>query len=218
MKSKTLYLSTFLFLFVVYQANAQDFKSGLRLGVNAAQINGDGMGGFNKAGFVGGLFVRYDFSQRVSGQFEMLYSGKGSKRTYHPDYGWSPGDWNDLRLHYIEVPVIANIKLIPKIAVQVGLGGAYLFGAKLEPINDTEFLRKYELSATGGVTYQLRPKLSLFARYTNSILSIGKTIPDPNRQLNYLGTKISLVASFGINYHFIAEKNDVKPLNLKPNL
>src|SRR5689334_3120325 len=97
MKSKFLYLSTFVFLLVVYQANAQDFKSGLRLGVNAAQINGDGMGGFNKPGFVGGLFVRYDFTQRVSGQFEMLYSAKGSKRTYHQDYGWSPGIWHDLR-------------------------------------------------------------------------------------------------------------------------
>jgi hypothetical protein len=124
-------------------------------------------------------------------------------------------------LHYIEVPVIANIKIIPKVAVQAGLGGAYLFASRLDPLLGPEdkatFLRKYELSVTGGATYQFTPKISGFARYTNSILSIGKTVPDPSRPFSYLGSKISLVASFGINYHFIAEKKDVKPLNLKPN-
>lgn len=220
MKSKISYLSTLFLLFIVFKSYAQDFKSGLRLGVNAAQINGDAMGGFNKAGLVGGLFVRYDFTERVSGQFEMLYSGKGSKRTYHQDYGWQPGMWHDMRLHYVEVPVMANIKLIPKVAVQGGLGGAYLFSSKFTPIyGPTEeplFLRKYEVSVTGGATYQFTPKIAAFARYTNSILSIGRTVPDPVRWGQFLGTKISLVASFGINYHFVPEKNDVKPIKLNP--
>ncbi|RYD74669.1 MAG: PorT family protein [Sphingobacteriales bacterium] len=216
---KTTYLSTFLLLFIVFAAKSQDFKSGIRLGINAAQIDGDGMGGFNKLGAVGGLFVRYDFTERVSGQFEMLYSGKGSKRVIYEDLGFaSPGFWEDLRLHYIEVPVLVNIKVIPKVAIQAGLGGGYLFSSKLEPligpVQKADFLRKYEVNITGGATYQFSPKLAGFARYTNSILSLSNTIKDPTRPFSYLGSKISLIASFGINYHFIAEDETLKKIKL----
>ena len=173
------------------------------------------MGGFNKLGAVGGLFVRRDISERLSWQFEMLYSGKGSKQVIDPILGPNPyRGWNNLRLHYIEVPVFLNYKILHKIALQGGLGAAYLFSSKFEPkggsIQKAEFLRKYEISITGGGTYQLSPKIAIFARYTNSLSSIGETVQNQLRPLNYIGRKISLVASFGLNYHFIPEQDNIK--------
>jgi hypothetical protein len=185
----------------------QTFRSGLRLGLNAAQVDGDNMGGYRKAGPVAGLYVSYPFSEKWAGQFEMLYSQKGSKRQFS-DMGGGPGDWNMLRLHYIEVPVMMEYTFNEKVRVQGGLGAAYLFGAQLEDLlgleADADFFDRYEFSATLGGTYALGERLSLFARHTNSIFSIWKKDQPVLGNYRRFGF-YSRVASFGIYYHFVPQ-------------
>jgi hypothetical protein len=200
-------LAFFLFfcpLWAIF-ANAQTFRSGLRFGLNAAQIDGDEMGGFRKAGPVGGLYVAYPFSKKWSGQFEMLYSQKGSKRQFSVA-GGGPGIWNKLTLHYVEVPVMMEYTVSKKLRLHLGLGGAYLFGAQLEDRNgfeeEVDFLRKYEISALGGAQYFVGDKVSLFARQTNSVFSIlDKDKPVLANYFRY--GFYSIVVSFGVYYHFV---------------
>lgn len=189
-------------------AEAQQFHSGLRLGLNASQINGDEMAGFRKAGPVAGLYVSYPFSQKWAGQFELLYSQKGSKRQF-TDQGGGPGIWNLLRLHYIELPVMMNYSLNKNLSVHFGLGAAYLFRTHLEDIyggeQEVDFLKKYELSSLIGAQYYLSKKVSLYARYTNSLLPLGNRNVPIIYQSRLRGL-FSAVASFGFYYHFVPQR------------
>lgn len=188
--------------------SAQEFRSGLRLGLNASQIDGDHMGGYRKAGPVAGLYVAYPFSKKWAGQFEMLYSQKGSKRQFSVMTGGGPGDWNKLTLHYLEVPVMMEYTLSEKVRLYGGLGGAYLFGAQLEDLlgleADADFFDKYELSATAGATYRVGDRLSLFGRHTNSVFSIWKKDAPVLGYYKRYGF-YSLVASFGVYYNFVPQ-------------
>src|ERR1035441_1793598 len=80
--------------------NAQYFNAGFRLGANFCQIDGDRMSGYNMGGIVGGVFVTYHFSSKWEGQFEMLYSQKGSQRVIQ-DTSQNNGLWDLLRINYI---------------------------------------------------------------------------------------------------------------------
>jgi hypothetical protein len=188
---------------------AQNFRSGLRLGLNASQVDGDHMGGYRKAGPVAGLYVNYPFSKKWAGQFEMLYSQKGSKRQFSVTTGGGPGDWNKLTLHYVEVPVLVEYTMNKKLKVQAGLGAAYLFGAQLEDLlgleAEADFFDKYEISSTFGGTYQVGDRLSLFARHTNSVFSIWKKDTPVLGNYKKYGF-YSLVASFGVYYHFLPQR------------
>jgi hypothetical protein len=190
-------------------SSAQTFRSGLRLGLNASQINGDEMAGFDKAGPVGGLYVSTPFSNKWSGQFEMLYSQKGSKRKF-TDAGAGPGLWNVLRLHYLELPVMMNYNLNKKISFHGGLGAAYLFGSYWEDDRggerDADFVKKYEINSLIGGQYLLGKKVSLYVRYTNSLLPIAKG-EIPMVVQSRLRGMFSAVASFGFYYHFVPMKN-----------
>ena len=83
------YIVIFSFLILSsYIAISQEFKAGLTAGINAAQVDGDRMSGFYKAGFSGGLFVYRDFGNLSRFQVEFLYSNKGSKtspKSTYPD-------------------------------------------------------------------------------------------------------------------------------------
>lgn len=189
--------------------HGQTFQSGIRLGLNTSQINGDEMAGFHKAGPVAGLYVAYPFSEKWSGQFEMLYSQKGSKRQF-TDQGGGPGLWNVLRLHYIEVPVMMNYRVSKKLSVHAGLGGGYLFASHWEDVaggeRDADFVKKYEISSLIGGQYLVGEKLSIYARYTNSLIPIAKG-EIPMIVQSRLRGMFSAVASFGIYYHFVPIKN-----------
>lgn len=204
-KSTILLLLLVLLLINGSKAQEKGFESGIRAGINAAQVNGDDMAGFNKLGFVGGLLVNYNYSEKWKFGFEMLFSQKGSKRVLNQKtMTYSSGIWHSLRLNYIEVPVLATYSFNDHIKVQGGIGGAYLFSHKLEDPSgayDNDDFRKYEINATLGAYYQFTDKWSLYARYTNSILPINKDYALGPYTRGF-GGLTSLVASFGLYYHF----------------
>ena len=197
----------------------QNFNSGLKIGFNATQVDGDNMAGFNHLGGTGGLFVNYMTEQNYDLGFEIIYSAKGSQRVVSPTQVDS-GRWNKLTLHYMEVPLlfsyhINNIdkKLDNKLVFQGGLCIAYLFGKRYIDntgstirTQDIDFVKKIDFSWTVGAYYLMNTHFSLFLRYTNSILTIGK---GNSNYLNYL-YDIGLtnqVASFGLQYQFNAAKS-----------
>ncbi len=46
----------------------------------ATQVDGDTYGGYNKAGFQGGVFVNTRLSDLFSAQLEIKYTGKGARK------------------------------------------------------------------------------------------------------------------------------------------
>jgi opacity protein-like surface antigen len=183
--SKTL-LVLGLFLLPFTTIYAQKFKAGIIIGMNGSQINGDNMAGFNKGGFLGGIYVDYPFNKSWSGGFEMDFTMKGSKRTYSDSNGVAtagPGSWDDLELGYLEVPIFAKYHFNKHFEVYFGPAFGLLMYSTWYPGQGSignqggeakaDFLRSYDISFTGGVTYNFAEHFSATVRYSNSLISIG---------------------------------------------
>ncbi|TND09589.1 MAG: hypothetical protein FD123_1180 [Bacteroidetes bacterium] len=165
------------FLFLPGLATAQrTFKAGVLAGINGSQIHGDDAWGYDKGGFVGGIFVSTDPEKRVYGEMEMQYTMKGSRKLAAPD----KGDFFafEYRLNYVEVPVLLRINY-KKLFFEIGPGFGVL-------VNDRQFdnlgyeihrfdFRRTELSYIGGVGYAINEHWLVNFRSTNSLLPVYKT-------------------------------------------
>jgi|GEM_PF-415113 len=218
---KNTFLFAVLLICTTNISHAQNFNAGFRLGGNFCQIDGDKMSGYNLLGLVGGVFVSYRFNKAWEGQFEMLYSQKGSQRvTTDSSANNIGGAWDLFRIDYIEVPVMVNFILSKKIKLSGGLGGGlmvgnyfigrgnnvYIHNAELGASNKDLGITKGEFSGTIGAQYFFSPKFSLYGRFTYSLLGINK----PNGLSGaanavafyvYDGGLANNVISFGLYYY-----------------
>lgn len=162
------FLLVFFFPALIY---AQEFKAGVRFGGVGSQVNGDALQGFDKAGVLFGAFVKRDFSEKVSGQMEMVFIQKGSRQP--------TDDFNQyylMRLGYIEVPVL----LIYHVSNKLGILGGPSFGVLISNEEKTHMgviynppaFKKMELAFNGGLIYRLSDNWSFDLRYSHSINTI----------------------------------------------
>lgn len=164
----------FLFLFPVI-AFSQEFKAGITSGFVVSQVNGDDLGGYNKAGITFGFFVKRETKNKVDFGTEIKYIQKGSA----DGTDFEKGDYNSykLRLSYIEIPFIAKYNFTKKIIFESGLGFSYLIKATENENNqgaipaDPEY-NKFELPFICGANYELSEKIELSGRFSYSVLPI----------------------------------------------
>ena len=99
---------TIIILSGFLSSSAQVFNTGIVLGLNGSQVDGDGYGGFNKMGFIAGAFTNASLSEKWSTQFEIYYINKGSFKAARPD----KGDYRhfNLNVNYIEIPLALRYK------------------------------------------------------------------------------------------------------------
>lgn len=165
----------YLILFSCFTSFAQVFKVGLVTGISAAQIEGDGFGGYNKLGFIAGGFVNTDLSEKVSTQFEIYFINKGSFDAAHPDKG--DFDKFSVNLNYIEIPVVLRY-MHNKFKIEAGLYYAKLVGTPhLEDESGEVFVNRfpfksYDFGGLVGLNYQLNDHFSFNFRSKNSFISI----------------------------------------------
>ena len=170
-------MRVYLFIFFIItglSTSAQVFKTGLIIGLSGAQVEGDGYGGYNKLGFIGGGFVNTALSEKWSTQFEIYFINKGSFDAAHPDKG--DFDSFSLNLNYTEIPVALRYKY-HKFMGEIGIYYAQLlsvsvsdeFGAR--DINRFPF-RNFDLGAFIGLYYHISNHFSLNLRSKNSIIPI----------------------------------------------
>jgi hypothetical protein len=154
--------------------NAQMFHGGVLAGFTATQVDGDTYGGYNKGGFQGGVFVNARLSDLFNAQLEIKYAGKGAKKPVTS----SDPDIYTLALHYIDIPVVASVKVKQIGSVELGVVPSYLFSAQGEgnggklPSDYLVTFNKFDISSLIGININLFPKLWLNLRYTYSITSI----------------------------------------------
>ncbi len=163
-----------LFLFFFTTTNflfAQNFNAGLRIGVCGSQVDGDDLGGYNKAGLIAGAYVSRKFSEHFTLQMEMVYIQKGSRK---------PTDLNNsyyrLRVHYVEVPLLVHFHVSKKIDLTAGPSfGTLIFSEENDEFGvfpNSPSFKKFELSGNVGIVYKLNDKWSFDARYSHSITTI----------------------------------------------
>lgn len=187
---------------------SQVFKSGAILGINTAQIEGDGHAGYKKPGLIIGGFTNTKLSENWSAQFEITYINKGSRKNANP----SEGDFNSLKvtLDYIEIPVTLRYHY-KKFMFETGLFYGVLLNSKVE----NEFgevaiqrfpFKNYDFGGFLGLYYQLNDHFILNFRSKNSLLpvrnfqNLDQSIGIYNRLFSQGWYNVEL--SFSVRYQF----------------
>jgi len=160
-------------IFSFSSIHAQRFQGGPLFGLSAAQIDGDNLSGYNKAGLVAGAFVRTNFMEGAGMQLEIKYIGKGAS---DPVTEFDP-DYYKIRLDYIEIPVLFYFNPgVKGFYIEGGLAPAYLMQAREDDgygfVEPFEPYNKLDIAAAGGVRYDIFEHFSVNARFSYSILPV----------------------------------------------
>ena len=155
-------------------ADAQKFEGGVMAGLCASQVAGDTYSGYNKAGVLAGGYVSLHISDRNAMRLELDYIQKGSHKNSNPDI--EDYDTYDMRLGYIEMPLLFRRNYGQKILVEAGPAMSFLVHS-YEAINKAKIeggtpFKKQNLSIIAGVSYLLNEKISFGIRTDNSLFSI----------------------------------------------
>lgn len=196
------FISILLLLSCSVYAAAQSFDAGIMGGVAASQVDGDGYGGFNKAGAIAGIWVNRDLNTRWSSRLELRFIQKGS---HERDKELSTTIYR-LRLNYFELPLTFGYSFREKFNLRAGLSAGYLGSAKEAdssgPIPDSEIveLRKFEISGILGLDYQVTEHLEFDVRITYSAIPICPNQPSIEHWRNF--GPFNRVLEFCIFYQF----------------
>lgn len=183
------------------QDRHRTFYGGFAAGANFSQVDGDGYSGYNKVGLNVGPLIYARLSKTFAVSLELLYTQKGSRSRSmaENDYGVPYQDQYDLKLNYMEVPVMLHIidnPCMPRANVGAGIAYARLLNSKEEAFTtnqvnlypDIYTFRKDDLSVVAEAGYELYKGLFINLRYSYSL----KTIRDANRiPLAYGGDRYS---------------------------
>lgn len=157
----TLLTSTSLF--------AQKFDAGFIGGFTASQISGDELRGFDKGGARLGTYIQYPLKKNLNGQIEMQYLQKGSRAPSDKNYNYK------LNLHYLEIPITLNYKLVNGLVLESGIGTGVLFSySERDEIGELggEKPNLLGIDFLFGFQYQIMAHTKLNIRYGNSIIPI----------------------------------------------
>ena len=187
------------------QAVDRAFHGGLYLGAATTQIDGDGYGGFNKAGIMGGAYVNTKISDNWRAEFQMGFIQKGSIDPHRPD----KGDFSYYRiaLQYIEVPLLFRRKqnkftygFGPSVGVLISSVEEDLNGEVNLPLNE---FKSTEVAMNADLIYDLTPRFQTNVRYTHSMLPIS------NRSIltrwGLIGGSYSMSLNFAMRYRLSKE-------------
>lgn len=178
-----LYCTILLFLAVCFTARAQSFQSQLVMGVNASQIDGDALWGYNKPGFLLGAIISYPFSDVVAAQTGIVYSEKGSR------HGENDPQFFIWRLNYLELPWLIRLQAFEKVYFSAGLSINYLVASKTDVGYGFESrrtgLKDFDVCYTAGVVYQPFDRTAFQIRLANGLGSASYLEFYRNRSLSF---------------------------------
>ncbi len=179
------HLYTFVFAvilaFIGNGLHAQSFDGGLVAGPVVSQIDGDGYAGFHQLGLTAGAFARIPTDGPISWQMELKYSLYGSHSGANEVVqGMNP---MNIRLHYIEVPVLFRYNLsklningfsLDFITVEAGVSADILLrgtqSANFEDNFDNGAWWLFTATGNVGLQFDLNDRLGFNIRSMNSII------------------------------------------------
>jgi len=164
---------------MMQQVRAQAFLGALAFGGNLAQVDGDEMYGFKKIGFNAGVAAIYPFTDNWSMSIEASFSQKGSYQKYPPEDIGKELPYYDLRLNYLDVPVLIHYTDKGFLNFGLGLSWGQLVGIKEvewgETVHSSTTNSPYSSSDINGIVSIQIPIYKRFKfnfRYSYSFASI----------------------------------------------
>jgi hypothetical protein len=163
-----------ILLLFVPPAFSQEFNGGIVGGLSASQVDGDTYSGFNKIGVLAGGWVSHGIFSNIAGQFELMYIGKGA---YESNNKTSPPVYHNLRLHFIDLPVLLDFYYRDNVVFNLGVAPEILVHHKLQDeyglVEDVgQEYNKLSMSAVIGVGYTVFDKFIFNVRYNYSVFPI----------------------------------------------
>ncbi|MEJ6791587.1 MAG: porin family protein [Lacinutrix sp.] len=191
MRKTTLLLA---FLLVSLFGFSQNALYGVRAGINISDLNFEEEDGLvmpdhsHRNGFAIGFFGDYKLSDNIGLLVELQFSAEGSKEKYDQidqESGYSP---ESLRLDFVQIPIMAKIKLNDKLSL--GLGPQV--GLKVHAYEDS--FRNIHFSGIAGLEYMISDEFFLDIRYSHGFTNIfddnvGVKATNENIQIGF-GLKI----------------------------
>ncbi len=157
-----------------------------------------------RSGFHVGFFGRTSPSNKLGVQAELLYSLKGSSNEYSALFGWVQ-QTVDLNLNYLELPILASLRVGEIVDLQAGAYAAYLVSASADVtgtiVNETVELdhddfNALDLGLVVGVAFNIGPHVQTGVRYAHGLVNVAN---NDNTDLLYGDAKNrSLQLYFGI--------------------
>lgn len=160
-------------LSVLWQSgHAQRFSGKLIGGINASQIEGDGIVGFNQPGIYLGGGASFPLTSSLSFEPEFVFSQKGSRTSLEENDRL--GRYFEFRLNYLEMPLLLNYYLRPDLDVIAGFSPAILLNARTTDLNFdfdvTNRFSRIDYGMTLGAEYIAWKRLGIQLRWTFSVV------------------------------------------------
>lgn len=174
---------------VVRPAGAQ-VAVGVTGGVILSDLSGDAppKASFGtRPGFAVGIIGELEVAEDVIVSLQPMYLQRGTKIAFEVEGEEEPRDSLDLRLDYLTIPILLKVVTgSGRTYVTGGLDLGFLLDATLtatnEKLNLSDTLKSIDLAAEFGfgVVFPIgRPRLTVEARYLQSILNIAKPEENP---------------------------------------
>lgn len=182
------------------ESQSSTFELNIHAGITAGQVQGDGLSGFNKLGFLAGLGITTAFSEEWSAGFELNFIQKGSVKRSNAE----AGDYTEYKmlLNYIQVPIYATYQVNSKFGFLGGPAVGILISNKEEDmygeITGTPEFEKLELALVLGASYAFSEKWTAHIKHDQSLLPIRSKGDYSSNTLK--GKQYNMLLSLSISY------------------
>lgn len=141
--------------------NAQQTRFGVKGGLNISTlVGGDVEDTKSLVGFHVGGFAEIKIFDKFFIQPELLYSAQGTK------VDGPLGADADLKLNYLNIPVLAKYYIVDKFSVEAGPQLGILLSAKADGTDFKDYTRSVDFGFNIGAGYNFTDNLSVGLRYT----------------------------------------------------
>jgi len=206
MSKITIFCNIFLIIFLCQSGQSQRFNFGVKGGLNFAQVNGDGLAGYDKFGLEGGVRSVINFESKWDMVVELLYSQRGSS-----DQATFRGGNSQFSLimDYIAIPVLIEFKdwevtdddrRFFRMHFNGGLAFGRLFNIE-SMLNGgvSTFGDDYntnDLSIILGIDYYFNRHFSVNLRYTRSMIPLDRVELNGEPDVAIIPHHVTLGASY----------------------
>jgi len=182
MNKRVVLLVSIVFCIGLLNASAQKIKGALMLGTNLSQVDGDEVYGFNKFGWNVGAAAIVPLNNNFSISIENNFNQKGA----YQKSKYSDSVLYNLKLNYVEVPVMIHYNDRDIITVGTGFAWARLLDAKEEehegthaPYTDQVKFNKDDILWKVDLRFRLIKKLKMNFQYSYSLKKIRERVFTP---------------------------------------
>jgi long-subunit fatty acid transport protein len=181
-------------------AFSQKIKYGAKFGLNLSNLIGDYPSAINehnsKIGINIGGFAQYEINEKFILQPELLFSTQGNTYGFKNYYGggsYYEGANYNIKLNYLNLPIIFKYKVAKKISIEFGPQIGYLMSAKTK-IDVTEDSRDPSQN------YSIEIDIS-----NDGVYNFGGTIVQSKASVNRLDFSLNLGSSYDVTEKIFIE-------------